>query len=370
LRHLRRVMNAQFGASPIDIAQTGRLLTARRLLNETALPITEIAFASGFRSLRRFNAAFAERYRLNPTALRREGDARAAPHDDALRLRLAYRPPYHQAALLGFLGARAMAGIEAARPDGMVRTLALAHRGQALHGWLAWRFLPRSHEVELAIAPALAAATGALVQRARQALDLDAEPERIDDVLASMPPPVLRGIRVPGAFDGFETAVRIILGQQVTVQAARTLTHRLIERFGRPIATPFAELTRLFPSAEAIAEASDDAIGSLGIVRQRIGALKALARAVRAGDIELHRAAPLDGTLARLRELPGIGEWTAQLVAMRVLAWPDAFPASDIGVLNALGTRDPKIAAAMAQPWQPWRSYAVMRLWHTLEERA
>jgi AraC family transcriptional regulator of adaptative response / DNA-3-methyladenine glycosylase II len=369
-RHLRRIFVQQVGVAPIDYLTTQRLLLAKQLLTDTALPVTQVALASGYGSLRRFNAAFAERYRLNPTALRRAGDGHAAPHDDALRLRLAYRPPYHQAAMLGFLGARAMAGIEATRPDGMVRTLALAHRGQTLHGWLAWRFLGRSHEVELAIAPALAAATGALVQRTRQALDLDAEPERIDDALASMPPPALRGIRVPGAFDGFETAVRIILGQQVTVRAARTLTHRLVERFGRPIETPFAELTRLFPSPEAIAEASDDAIGSLGIVRQRIGALKALARAVRDVDIELHRAAPLDDTLARLRELPGIGDWTAQLVAMRVLAWPDAFPASDIGVLNALGTRDPKTAAALAQPWQPWRSYAVMRLWHTLEERA
>jgi AraC family transcriptional regulator of adaptative response / DNA-3-methyladenine glycosylase II len=369
-RHLRRIFAQQVGVSPIDYLTTQRLLLAKQLLTDTALPVTQVALASGYGSLRRFNAAFAERYRLNPTALRREREARPMPHDDALRLRLAYRSPYHEAALLGFMRTRAMTGIEATRPDGMVRTLAIAHRGQTLHGWLAWRFLPHSHEVELAIAPALAPAAGALVQRTRQALDLDAEPDRIDEALATMPLPSRRGVRVPGAFDGFETAVRIVLGQQVTVQAARTLTQRLVERFGQPIETPFAELTRLFPSVEAIAEARDDSIGSLGIVRQRIGALKALARAVRDGDIELHRAAPLDHTLARLRELPGIGEWTAQLVAMRVLAWPDAFPASDIGVLNALGTRDPKTATALAEPWQPWRSYAVMRLWHALEEHA
>jgi AraC family transcriptional regulator, regulatory protein of adaptative response / DNA-3-methyladenine glycosylase II len=175
------------------------------------------------------------------------------------------------------------------------------------------------------------------------------------------------GIRLPGSFDGFETAARVVLGQQVTVKAARTLTMRLVERFGTPVATPFADLCRTFPLADVIAAAVPDAIGSLGIVRQRVGALQGLARAVCDGSLELHRAAPLQETLQRLLALPGIGEWTAQVIAMRVLAWPDAFPASDIGVLNALGTRDVAAAAAQAQAWQPWRSYAVMRLWQSLE---
>jgi AraC family transcriptional regulator of adaptative response / DNA-3-methyladenine glycosylase II len=172
---------------------------------------------------------------------------------------------------------------------------------------------------------------------------------------------------LPGSFDGFETAARVVLGQQVTVKAARTLTMRLVARFGVPVSTPFADLQWLFPQAEAIASADPDAIGSLGIVRRRVGALQALARAVCDGSLELHRAAPLLDTLQRLRALPGVGEWTAQVIAMRVLAWPDAFPASDIGVLNALGTRDVMAAAAQAQAWQPWRSYAVMRLWQSLE---
>ena len=167
--------------------------------------------------------------------------------------------------------------------------------------------------------------------------------------------------------DGFEIAVRVILGQQVTVAAARTLTARLVERFGTRIDTPFADLSRLFPSAQQLATASAESIGTLGIVRQRVGALQALAREVHAGRIELHRAAPLQRTLDALRALPGIGEWTVQLIAMRALAWPDAFPASDIGVMNALGTRDLKAVAAMAEAWRPWRSYAVMRLWQTLE---
>jgi AraC family transcriptional regulator of adaptative response / DNA-3-methyladenine glycosylase II len=177
-------------------------------------------------------------------------------------------------------------------------------------------------------------------------------------------------LRLPGSFDGFETAARVILGQQVTVKAARTLTMRMVERFGAPLKTPFDDLQRLFPQPETIAHADPDSIGSLGIVRQRVGALQALARAVCDGSLELHRAAPLHDTLQRLRALPGCGEWTAQMIAMRVLAWPDAFPASDIGVLNALGTRDIALAAQQADAWQPWRSYAVMRLWQASEEPA
>jgi len=159
----------------------------------------------------------------------------------------------------------------------------------------------------------------------------------------------------------------VILGQQVTVAAARTLTARLVERFGEPFTTPFADLTRLFPSAPTLALASADDIGRLGIVRQRVAALQALAREVAAGRIVLHRGAPLAATLDALRALPGIGEWTVQLIAMRALAWPDAFPATDIGVMNALRTRDAATVMLQAQAWRPWRAYAVMKLWQSLE---
>ena len=373
-RHLRRIFQQHVGVAPIDYLTTQRLLLSKHLLTDTAMPVTQVALASGFASLRRFNAAFAGRYRMNPSELRRarlEGDhktQRAA--STTLRLRLAYRPPYQHDAMLRFFAARALDGVEAVDGDGMRRTVALPHRGRLLSGWMACRFVPQRHEVELALAPELAPVTGALVQRTRQALDLDADPTRIDAVLATMPFAARPGIRLPGSFDGFETAARVVLGQQVTVKAARTLTMRLVERFGVPVETPFAELRRVFPSADAIARADADAIGSLGIVRQRVGALQALARAVCEGSLELHRAAPLQDTLQRLHALPGIGEWSAQVIAMRVLAWPDAFPASDIGVLNAMGTRDVAAAATRAQAWQPWRSYAVMRLWQALEESA
>ena len=191
--------------------------------------------------------------------------------------------------------------------------------------------------------------------------------DSIDTALASLPVPPFAGLRLPGAIDGFEAALRVVLGQQVTVKAARTLTQRLVERYGEPVATPHAGVQRLFPDAETMAAADAADIGRLGIVRQRVGAIQALARAVADGTIELHRGAPLEPTLAALRALPGIGEWSAQLIAMRALAWPDAWPAADIGLYQALGTRDPKRTTELAEAWRPWRAYAVMRLWHHLE---
>lgn len=370
-RHLRRIFAAAHGVTPIDYLTTQRLLLAKQLLTDTELPMADVALASGFGSQRRFNAAFVERYRLAPSALRKaraEGSPRARTAN-ALgpTLRLAYRPPYDVAGVIGFFAARGVAGVEAVDVDTLTlrRTLAWQHQGQRIAGWLAGRFVPDRHEVEVMVAPALAPALGAVVQRLRQGLDLDADPAAIDTALASLPG--TPGLRVPNGMDGWEIAARVILGQQVTVAAARTLTARLVERFGEPIATPFADLTRLFPSAAKIARANAEDIGTLGIVRQRVGALQALAREVAAGRIELHRGAPLEATQEALRALPGIGEWTVQLIAMRALAWPDAFPASDIGVMNAMGTRDVKEVSGRAEAWRPWRSYAVMRLWQSLE---
>jgi len=365
-RHLRRIFAAVHGVSPIDYLTTQRLLLAKRLLTDTPLPVTEVAHASGFSSLRRFNDAFSTRYRMSPTALRKE---RGFAPRGALVLRLAYRPPYDIDALLGFFAARRVAGVEAVDPAtrSLRRTLSLVHRGEALRGWLAGRFVAERHEFELQVAASLLPALGTVLERVRQGLDLDADPSLIDPALAALPGRAMPGLRVPNGMDGFESAVRVILGQQVTVAAARTLVSRLVERFGTPIATPHDDLTRCFPDAATLAGASAEAIGTLGIVRQRVGALQALAREVAAGRIVLHRGAPLAPTLDALRALPGIGEWTVQLIAMRALAWPDAFPATDIGVMNALGTRDAKAVAARSEAWRPWRSYAVMKLWKSLE---
>ena len=335
-RHFRRVFQAVHGVTPMDWLATQRLLLAKRLLTDTQLPVIEVASASGFASLRRFNAAFAERYRLAPSALRRSAAATGAGADPSV-LRLSWRPPYDSAAMHAFLAARPLAGVEAADGPAWRRTLSLTVRGQTCTGWLALAFDDERHGVRLSVSPGLAPALGAVVERVRHLLDLDADPAAIDPVLAALPFAPRPGLRVPGCIDGFETTVRIILGQQVSVAAACTLAGRLVERFGAPIDTPFPGLTRLFPSASRLAEASAESIGTLGIVRARVAALQALARAVCDGTLALHPAAPLEATRAALLALPGVGDWTAELVALRVLAWPDAFPATDAGVVKALG---------------------------------
>jgi AraC family transcriptional regulator of adaptative response / DNA-3-methyladenine glycosylase II len=272
--------------------------------------------------------------------------------------------------MLVYLKRRAISGVEEVQGLTWRRTLARPAEAGKEHmaGWFSVQFVPEKNEVQLSVGDSLVPALGAVMQALRQGLDLDADPTRIDPVLALLPVPPRPGTRLPGAVDGFEGAVRVILGQQVTVKAACTLAQRLVERFGPRIDTPFATLTHLFPSAKDIADADPQAIGKLGIVRQRVGALQALARAVATGQIELHPGAPLAPTLDALRALPGVGEWTAQVIAMRTLACTDAWPASDIGLMLALGSRDAKHLSTVAEAWRPWRSYAVMRLWHALEE--
>ncbi len=366
-RHFRRVFLAAHGVSPVDYVTTRRLLLAKQLLTDTTQSVTDIALASGFGSLRRFHAAFAERYRLSPTDLRKRG-APAQSEATAKPLRLGYRPPYDTAGVLRFFSARAVKSMEEVQGLTIRRTWTVAHAGATLSGWVSMTFQPEKNEVLVRVSPTLLPATAAVLQGVRHALDLDADPQAMEATLARLPCAPLPGLRLCSGIDGFEAAVRIVLGQQVTVAGANTLTSRLVQALGEPLATPFEGLTHLFPSAHALAEASSETIGQLGIVRQRVRALQGLARAVQSGELQLHRAAALEPTLAALRELPGVGEWTAQLVAMRCLGWADAFPSTDIALLNALGTRDIKSVEHMAEAWRPWRAYAVMRLWQTLEK--
>ena len=375
-RHLRRIFHATHGVAPHAYLTTQRLLLAKQLLTDTAQPITQVALASGFESLRRFNAAFAERYRFNPTQLRRRG---TAPATD-MALRLAYRPPYDVDAVLGFLARQQVLGVESVDGLTLRSTVGLTHRGVRVTGWISARFVPERHEVHVNTSSSLTPMLGAVMRRVRQGLDLDADPALIDPVLALLPVPLRPGTRLPGVMDGFEAAVRVILGQQITVKATRTLVQRLVGRLGERIDTPFPALTHLFPHAEAVAAADAEVIGKLGIVRQRVKALQALAGAVAGGTLALHRGAPLEATLDTLRALPGVGEWTAQVIAMRALGWPDAWPSTDIGLMNALHgalpelgrerSRDARHITTLAEPWRPWRAYAVMRLWQELETPA
>ena len=370
-RHLRRIFEAALGVSPLQYLQTRRLLLAKQLLTDTRLPVTQVALSSGFGSVRRFNAAFATHYGLNPSQLRRAG-APAAPGDAGLcgSIRLAYRPPLDVPALLAFFAQRQFTGVECADPANgtLRRTVRLQAGSRELTGWMAARFDTARHQVWLQTSEHLAPALAQVIARVRAMLDLDADPAAIHAVLGAAFPGT-EGLRVPGAFDGFELAVRAVLGQQITVAAARTLGQRLVERLGEPVATPWPDLQRLFPSPATLAQAEGEVLGQLGIVRQRQAAIVALARAVDSGQLALHPGTDVQATTQALCQLPGIGDWTAQYIALRGLRWPDAFPAGDVALHKALGVQGQpqpaRAATALAQAWRPWRGYAVLRAWAT-----
>jgi AraC family transcriptional regulator of adaptative response / DNA-3-methyladenine glycosylase II len=372
-RHLRRIFEAQWGISPLQYLQTRRLLSAKQLLTDTQLPITQVAALSGFSSLRRFNAAFVQHYRLQPRALRRDsasGGVQAATAQ-GIRLKASYRPPYDVAAMLAFLNQRAVPLVEAVdlQHQSYQRTLALDWNGQTLCGWVQARFVPADCAVEFVISESLTPALPRLMADLRQLLDLDADPAPIAACLGARFTG-LEGLRVPGTLDGFELAVRGILGQQITVTAARTLASRLVQTLGQPLQTPYPTLTHLFPSAAQLARTPADRLGELGIVKQRQAAILALAQALESGSISLRPGGDVAHTTAALQALPGIGPWTASYIAMRALRWPDAFPAGDVALQSALGVREHKAPAAeaerLSQAWRPWRSYAVVRAWHSL----
>jgi AraC family transcriptional regulator, regulatory protein of adaptative response / DNA-3-methyladenine glycosylase II len=377
-RHLRRIFETHFGVSPMRYLQTRRLHIAKQLITDTRLPATRIAAASGYASVRRFHAEFLAHYRLNPTQLRRKSQAsfgatKSDPADTeagAITMRLAYRPPYDTQAMLDFSGNRIVHGIEMRQDNAsgtfIGRTLRIVEAGQAHCGWLRMRFDAARLHLVLQVGASLREVLPLVIRRVRAAYDLDADPRTINAALHADFPSG-DGLRVPGTLDGFELAVRAVLGQQVTVAAARTMAERLVRRFGEPIATPFAELTHLFPTPQALAAATSDELGALGVVRQRQAAIAAISREVTAGTLELHPGAPLHATLEALKALPGIGDWTAQYIAMRALRWPDAFPAGDVALQKALGVQHLKQPARLAEAasagWKPWRSYAVIRVW-------
>jgi AraC family transcriptional regulator of adaptative response / DNA-3-methyladenine glycosylase II len=361
-RHLRRATIAELGVSPIELAQARRLALAKQLLHDTRLPLAEVAFASGFASVRRFNAVFLARFGRPPNALRREIAEAAA--SESITLRLDYRPPLDHAALLGFLAARAIPGVEAVTEGVYRRALRIGER----RGWIAVRRDATRAALSAEVSLSLAGALMPLSAKVRALFDLDAQPSAIDAHFGADPvlgPLVARrpGLRVPGAFDAFETTVRTILGQQVSVRAATTISGRLAAALGEPLATPFPDLERLFPSAERVAEAGEDAIRALGMPLARARAIVVIARAFADGALRLGRSSDPDAARDALCALPGIGPWTAEYLTMRALGWPDGFPASDLVLRQALGGVTPSAAIARAEPWRPFRSYAVMHLW-------
>ncbi len=362
-RQLRRAIRQEFGVSPVELAQTRRLLLAKQLLTETNLPMIEVALASGFASVRRFNALFQSHYSMTPSRIRRA--AGASSTRDSLTLTLAYRPPLAWKSLLQFLAGRATMGVEAVVEAQYLRTVRLG----ATRGWVQVEPSARRNALSVEISTSLAGVLPALLPRLRCLFDLDARPDVIADHLSADPRLAraasrLPGLRVPGSFDGFEMAVRAILGQRISVPSATTLAGRLAAKFGELIDTPLPTLNLVSPSPERLATVEPGELSSLGIAAPRARAIVELARSVVDRRIDLVPGADPDLTIARLLELPGIGDWTAHYIAMRALRWPDAFPAADLGLLKAAGLKSPRELTRLAESWRPWRSYAALYLWN------
>lgn len=370
-RQLRRVLLQHFGVTPIELAQTQRLLFAKKLLQETSLPMAEIAYAAGFGSVRRFNASFSQRYGVAPTTIRRATVPVAAAESAALKLRLAYRPPYQWQRIVAYLAGRAIPGVEAVLTengqDAYVRSVRI---GQT-QGWLRVTHRAPRAQLEVEVAAALTPVLMPLLARVRAQFDLDANPGVIDAHLCGDPLLANRiahwpGLRVPGAFDAFELAVRAVLGQQVSVAGATTLSGRLVARFGDPVVTPFAQVARHFPLADALAEA-EEGIAAIGLPRTRAQTIAALARFAAQGGLQLRPGIGLDEAVERLKSVRGIGDWTAHYVALRALRFPDAFPAGDLGLQKAAAEGGERLTekqlTARAAAWSPWRGYAALALW-------
>ncbi len=368
-RHLHRLFVQHVGASPIAVAQTRRQHFAKRLLDETDLPITQIALAAGFGSLRRFNDAFQKTYRRAPRELRRQrrGGITAEGGNEVV-LKLAFRPPYDWAQVRDFLAMRAVQGIERVDARGYARTVV----SDGEHALVCVRALEGEDALELRVRGAAPVALFRLSSAARRTFDLAADPARIALAFKSDPliAPLVKhrpGLRIPGAWDPFECAVRAVLGQQVSVAAARTLVARLVTRVGQPIKGGTDGLMHSFPSPAALADANLDGLGMTGA---RVAALHALARAVTEGALDF--AAPVEEVTVALAALPGFGDWTAQYVALRALGEPDAFPAADLVLRRMAAAGGTPLTArsleARAEAWRPWRGYVALHLWCAASE--
>ncbi len=371
-RHLTRILTAELGAGPLALARAKRAQTARVLIETTQLTHADIAFAAGFSSVSQFNETIREVYAATPTELR--GRRHGPPATGTLTMRLAVRTPFAGSALLGFLALRAIPGVEATGPGWYARTLALPQGAGTVR--LDVPDAPTAGETAFVTATFALddlRDTAAAVERTRRMLDADCDPVAVADAFAGDPVvgPLVRrnpGLRVPGHVDGNEIAVRAVLGQQVSVAGARTVAGRLVRAHGRSLSDKSAQtagLTHLFPDPVTIAALDP---GDLPMPRARGRALIALCAALADGAIALDRGPDRDQVRRALLDIPGIGPWTADYVALRALGHPDVFLSTDVGIrdaLTALG-RDPREAARLAEGWRPWRSYAQMHLWQTL----
>jgi len=363
-RHLRRLFDAQFGVSVMEYVQTQRLLLAKRLLTDTALPVTEVALAAGFGSVRRFNDVLRTRYGLTPLVMRKRAGEGVV---DRLVFDLGYRPPLAWHALLGFLGERAVAGLEQIEGGVYTRTLVVAGAGRTHVGWLRLEHMPRRTVLRVTLSASLAPVIPQALGKVRRLCDLGCRPDVVDRHLGELAADV-PGMRLPGAVDGLEIAVRAVVGQLIAVTHARRILARLCEIAGEPLAAPSegpeSALQYAFPTATALTALQPEQWQACGVTPAKARAIRALAGQVADGTLLLEPQAEPEDAIARLRGIDGIGDWTAQYIAMRALGWPDAFPATDYALRKVLGVSTVGQMRARTAQWAPWRAYAAVHLWH------
>ena len=362
-RHLRRLFIRHLGAPPSAVASTRRLHFAKKLIDETGLPMCEIALAAGFGCVRRFNFAIRKTYNRTPTQIRRLTPQKTDQRENQYFFQLRFRPPYHWRGMLAFLAARAIPGVEAVDGQSYRRSIIVNH----CQGYFAVSKEEGHDALAVRVQIADSRSLYVIIERIRGLFDLNADWMAVAKGLG--PDPELGGrirdepgLRVPGCWSGFELTIRAILGQQITVKGATTLAGRIAKSFGRPFAGPDG-LTHIFPTPEVLADAR---LTSVGLTEKRAETIRALARAVCDGRIRFEGVNDSDAFLARLLEIQGIGTWTAQYVAMRALGEPDAFPTGDLGLLRALGLTTSRELEKRAEAWRPWRAYASMYLWTAL----
>ncbi len=372
-RHLRRVFMAEYNVSPVQYLQTCRLLHAKNLLTDTNLNVIDIAMASGFGSLRRFNEAFKDHYKLNPTDLRKRMSKEKRESSD-ITVYLGYRPPYRWNEMLRFLDGRSIPGIDFVKDDMYWRTVYIINRKKEdYYGWLKVKNDTVRNALGLTISESLLPVLPQIIGKIKNMFDLYCEPETVYQAISSMnnihPELCMHGTRLPGCFDPFEMSIRAILGQQITVKAASTLAGRVVNTFGTLIQTEIDGLTHVFPTPEKliVLEGSPEShLGPLGVIVSRSRAIVALANAFVRKEINFGLCPEPEAEIKKLLSIRGIGSWTAQYIAMRAMAWPDSFLETDAGVKKALPGYSPKELLQIAEQWRPWRSYVTINLWNFL----
>lgn len=374
-RHLRRIFVSEYGVSPVQYVQTHRLLLAKSLLTDTNLTVTDIAFAAGFKSIRRFNALFQKNYRLSPSSLRKKTERLSEEDADCITLYLGYRSPYLWDNILAFLGERAIPGVESVTGHAYHRAAVVQSCGKTYRGIICVRGAEKKNALAVTVSAALLPVLQTVLARIRHLFDLDCDPVEIysrldvmNEIRAGL---CVNGIRVPGCFDGFEMAVRAVLGQQITVRAARTLAGRIALAYGTELESPAYGLTHTFPMPSDICGLDgpiENHLGLLGVTGARARSIRALAEGMESGDIKLSISADPVVMMKRLLDLPGFGPWTVQYIAMRALSWPDAFPDTDYGIKKALNGCAQKEILELSLLWKPWRSYATVLLWNSLQQ--